>query len=207
MRNLVRVSVLRDFIPVTIASFFLLAIGHASTRAEDHSTETPSPAGDELLQWCLSRFPGMSEEAGTISRPRGKVAPLKVEEMIVPADLVTKTETTGRLPGYIRKYRGVWIWPSVPPDFAIFVERLGPTEMSIAFLSRATARNESYRERLRENSRKKLTWNGTALSSAPEGNLQSKITIYISAFGQAMLVIHENRIEAWPMCFISSKHY
>jgi hypothetical protein len=206
MPSFARVSVLRDVTQITVAFFFLLAISSASTPAEDDGTEAQSP-GDVLFKWCLSRFPGMDEEAGTISRPRGKPAPLKVEEMIAPADLITKTEIVGRLPGYIRKYRGVWVWPSEPPSFVVFVERLSRKEMTIALLSRAMAENESYREKLRENSREKLAWNGTAFSSTPEGELQSKTTIYISAFGQAMLVIHENRIEAWPMCFISAKHY
>ncbi|WP_162914107.1 hypothetical protein [Taklimakanibacter lacteus] len=173
---------------------------------DTHSRE----ADNKLPEWCLSHFPGVDEDAWAISRPLGKFAPFKLEDMIAPADLVTKTEIVGKLPGYIRKYRGVWIWPTIsqPPDFAIFVERLSPKEMMIAFLGRATAENESYREKLRANSRQKLTWNGTAFSSAPEGDLQSKTTIYISAFGHAMLVAHENKSEGSPpLCFISSKHY
>lgn len=129
--------------------------------------------------------------------------------MIAPADLVTKTEIVGRLPGYIRKYRGVWIWPAIdgPPDFALFVERLTEREMTIAFVFRATEKNKDHRDRLRQNAREKLTWNGTAFSSGPEGELESTTSIYISAFSDALLLVRANNREAWPGCFISSKHY
>ncbi len=194
---------------IALAVCILLALGSAS-RAEDRDMDTHSQeADDKLPEWCRSHFPGVDQEAWAISRPMGEFALFRLADMIAPADLITKTEIVGKLPGYIRKYRGTWIWPRIsqPPDFAIFVERLSPKEMTIAFLSRATAENESYREKLRGNSRQMLTWNGTAFSSAPQGKLQSKTTIYISAFGHAMLVIYSNRIEAWPLCFISSKHY
>lgn len=201
MRSLIHIPVL-----------ILLAIGGASAWAESDSFEARSHVSDDdALQWCFSRFPSGSEAIGASSRPIAELelAPLKPEEMIAPADLITKTEIVGRLPGYIRKYRGVWIWPAIsePPDFAVFVERLTEKEMTIAFVFRAKEENKDYRDRLRNNSREKLTWNGTAFSAGPEGELESTTNIYISAFSDALLLIRSNKREAWPMCFISSKHY
>jgi hypothetical protein len=209
MRRLPRVSVLLLVWQFTTALLLILMAGSAPARAEDNSESQSHQTDDGIFEWCMSYFPRVDEENGTTTRPAGNLAPFKLEEMIAPADLITKTEIAGKLPGYIRKYRGVWIWPMItePPLFALFVERLSPREMTIALLSRATADNRPHRKRLLENSREKLTWNGTAFSSEPEGELQSKTTIYISAFGHAMLVVYENNREAWPMCLISSKHY
>jgi len=197
MRSLLRVSVLLSV---------LLALGSSTSL----KAETDHEADGNAYLWCLSYFHIWEDEKGAVSRPTEKLAPFKLADMIVPSDLIRKTQMTGNLPGYIRKYRGVWIWPSVhePPPFAVIVERLTPTAMTIAFLSRATEENKSYRQRLLRNSRIDLTWNGTAFSTKPEGKIQSVISIYISAFGQAMLFATENNIEGQPpMCLISSKHY
>lgn len=204
MRNIVWTSIL--------ALLISASIGEPSARAEDDNIEARSHVSDNgALQWCFSRFPSGSEVIGASSRPIKdlELVPLKLDEMIAPADLITKTEIVGRLLGYIRKYRGVWIWPTIgePSDFAIFVERLTEREMTIAFLVRATERNRDHRDGLRKNARQKLTWNGTAFSSGPTGELESTTSIYISAFSDALLLVGANKREAWPMCFISSKHY
>ncbi len=79
--------------------------------------------------------------------------------------------------------------------------------MTIAFVFRATEKNKDHRDRLRQNAREKLTWNGTAFSRGPEGELESTTSIYVSAFSDALLIFRANKREGWPMCFISSKHY
>jgi hypothetical protein len=84
-------------------------------RAGDNNSESRSHVSDDDgLQWCFSRFPAGSEAIGASSRPLEdlELAPLNLDEMIAPADLITKTEVVGGLPGYIRKYRGVWIGPT-----------------------------------------------------------------------------------------------
>ncbi|MBK1867347.1 hypothetical protein [Taklimakanibacter albus] len=197
---------MRNIVLISIFTFLMLV----PARAEDDNSESRSHVNeDEALKWCFSRFPS-AEPAEVSSRSISELAPFKLEDTIAPPGLITKTETVGRLPGYIRKYKGVWIWPAItePPAFAIFVERLTAEEMTIAFVSRATEENKDYRDGLRKNSRQKLTWNGTAFSAGPDGELESTTTIYISAFSDALLLIRANKREGGPpMCFISSKHY
>lgn len=196
---------MRNIVWISILTFLMLV----PARAEDDNSESRSHVNeDEALKWCFSRFPS-TEPSEVSSRSLRELAPFKLEDMVAPPDLITKTETVGRPPGYIRKYKGVWIWPAItePPDFAIFVERLTAEEMTIAFVSRATEENKDYRDKLRKNSREKLTWNGTAFSRGPEGELESTTSIYVSAFSDALLIVRANKREGWPMCFISSKHY
>ena len=190
MRNLARVSVLRPLGGSTpmrilarrlISSFLLLTLASPPSWGDDGNAQ-PAFMDQKLLEWCLSYFSRQDGKAAALPQPAKALAPLKLEEMIAPPDLVTQTQIAGKLPANIEKYQGTWIWPSASqsPFFAIFVECLTSQEMTIAFVPRRP-QNEEVSARFM---RMTLFWTGTEFSdSKPEGLPNYRIKA--SRFGDA----------------------
>lgn len=216
MRNLVRVSVLLT----------TLMVGGSSARVE----AAPSTKADEMaFEWCLSQFPEednlwSGEDTKPLPRPAEEFGPFDLADARIPPGLITRTEVVGSLPPEIKKYKGQWIWPTHEdaPRFAIFVERLTATEMTIGWAIKPEKDKDegAYRDL-----RTSLKWTGKWFShfkSSAKGS--ETLDILISANGEAMLVWSgysrtvtlEDRSgkqsshtfsEGWPLCFISSKRH
>jgi hypothetical protein len=188
----------------------LLTVGSVPSWATNDGPEThPNEINERLLNWCLSYFPVEDPSKGPLSRPAKELAPMKLDQMVFPPDLVTKTQTVGKLPWYVEKYRDTWIWPSVGehPPFAVFVEGLTPTEITVALTIR---RKEGEKANPYKHLREKLKWTGREFArtdSADQNEKPTRLSLHVSQFRHAMLWLTEVRNEAWPMCFISSKHY
>lgn len=83
----------------------------------------------------------------------------------------------------------------------IFVERLTPTEMSIAMVRKKSPTNS-------DPLRYTLKWDGEAFIDEPKAPGEVGYHIRISPDGQAMFVVFVTKAEAMPgLCLISSKHY
>jgi hypothetical protein len=214
MRNLICVSVL------------LLALGSTIPAL---AVTPATKVDDSAFEWCLSHFPGEespspADDIKPLPRPAGKFRPFDLAGARTPPNLVRRTEITGSPPPEIEKYKGQWTWPAHEdaPHFAIFVERLAATEMTIGWAIKPgkDKNEEGYRDL-----RNVLRWTGKSFSSS-ESSAEGAETldIFISADSEAMLIVSgysrlvtvEDRTgkksshtfgEAWPMCFISSKHY
>src|SRR4051794_37091698 len=83
-----------------------------------------------LQEWCQKLF---ENSARYSDRPIGKLGQIDIRKLAAPPNLIQNTEIIGSLPPAISRYAGHWIYPALgSPDFAIFVERLSPTDMTIA---------------------------------------------------------------------------
>lgn len=201
MRNLYRFYAL---LPVLLA---------CSTPLKAATDALPLTKTDEkAFAWCLSHFPFGSENPWAdedADRPVKQFPPFDMKDMLGPPNLVKETEIAGKLSATIAKYQGLWIWPtvSVPSPIAIFVERLTPTEMTIAMVKREL-NSEHGAPSNPDPLRYELKWNGEAFIGEPGDPDEVGYHISISQDGQAMLVVFVTRTEAMPgFCLISSKHY
>jgi hypothetical protein len=197
----------------------LLVSGSAPSWGGGKSAAITSPALEvQLAEWCASYFPTI--RSAPLWRPVKKLAPLNLNEMSAPSDLIATTQTAGKLPWYVERYRGTWIAPTVEPQIpgAIFVERLTPTEMTIALvLPKQATDKKASQEGLRLN----LIWTGKEFADAlpwPKGS--RGFVVQVSPFGDAMyfmVIGHPPNVpkngdgspaeEVHGMCFISSKHH
>lgn len=134
---------------VSVLLPFLLAFASASPLRAEIVTLTLTKTDEKALAWCLSHFPfGLEnpwaeEDAVLPARPVERFSPFDMKDMLVPPGLATETETVGKLPSAVVRYKGLWIWPtvSVPSPMAIFVEQLTPTEMTIAMIRKELPSN------------------------------------------------------------------
>lgn len=186
------------------------------TLAEAEAETSPFTKADEkAFEWCLSHFPfgienpWADENAAPLQRPVKSFPPFDIEDMLGPPELIKETEIAGELVPEIAKYQGHWIWPAVsmPSPMAIFVERLTPTEMTVAMVKKKL-NTEPEPHAQSSSLRHKLKWNGDAFIEEPQGPDGVGYLIRISQDGRAMFVVFVTRIEAMPgMCLLSSKHY
>lgn len=217
---------MRNFAWVSISLFLMLASAVLPAQAEDGAIDTrTSDVDSKLREWCASHFPkDEGESAKPAPRPVEKLRPFEFAQALTPPGLVTRTEIIGTLPPEIEKYKGQWTWPAhdKAPAATLFVERLTATEMAIAWvLKREKHVNEANHPDLRT----MLKWTGSSFSyskSISEGS--ATLDIYVSANSEAMAVVtgysrlvtlgdrtgkqsSYTSSEAFPACFISSKHY
>jgi hypothetical protein len=176
----------------------------------------------KVFEWCLSHFP--REEGGSVQllpRPPGKLRSFDLSNSTAPIDLVTKTRIVGKPPPSIEKYQGYWTWPSIDKlsPGAILVERLTPTEMTISLIRERDRSDGDKPERMF------LSWTGTHFAySIGTPKEFREMEIRVSQSGDVMAAMsgytHTETLidkdgkesshrfsEAWPYCFISSKHY
>jgi hypothetical protein len=208
------------------ASILLLALGGTIPAL---AVTPATKVDDKALEWCLSHFPveeslSPADDIKPLPRPAGKFHTFDLAGARTPPGLVRHTEIIGPLPPEIEKYEGQWIWPTHEdsPRFAIFVERLTATEMTIGWaIKPENDRDEGGYRKLRN----LLRWTGKSFShSESSADGSETLDIVISADGEAMLIVSGySRLvtiedgtgkqsthtfgEAWPLCFISSKHY
>lgn len=217
---------MRNFAWLLIPVFLVSASADLAAQVREGATDRQSRnANKKLFEWCVSQFPmDEGESAKPLPRPAEKLRPFELAGALTPPGLVIPTEITGMLPPEIEKYKGQWTWPThgETPPATVFVERLTPTEMAIAWAFRREKGKDAADYRAQ---RELLKWTGKSFSSStstPEGT--ETLDIYVSANGQAMFIAsgHSRVVtlvdkdgkqsshtsgEGWPACFISGKHY
>lgn len=203
---------MRDLRRLSALVSFLLIIGDTTPAKAETEPWSMTKADEKAFGWCISHFLSLDDESPEtdkdirpIARPVEKFRPFDIKEMLTPPGLITETEIVGRLPPEIEKYRGLWIEPTIdtPSLRAIFVERLTPTEMTIAEARRKPDPQHSVPPNP-DNPRRKLKWNGKAFRDVRGVGYY----ISISPDGEAMFLVLETEWEAMPVgCLISSRHY
>lgn len=161
-----------------------------------------------LLEWCLSYFPEPDETAAPIERPK-TLSPFSMEGVRAPPDLVKETVIVGDIPEAMKAYGGFWLLPwtgKSPFPYAAYVERLTPTEMTIALLVKPLS------EKSDMGLRHTLTWNGTAFAGKSDNLLGIggglTLGVAVSPSGEAMGLGFSNDREAHILgCLISTRHY
>lgn len=212
---------MRNVAWISIPVFVLLASADLSAQEEDDTADLRTD--DKLYEWCMSSFPleeGVS--AKPLPRPAEKRRPFELADALTPPNLITRTEIVGTLPPEIEKYKGQWIWPAhdEAPVAAIFVERLTPSEMTIAWAFKREKDRDGTDSRY---SRTVLKWTGKSFHySAPIPRGFEELEAVISADGEAMLIMSgytrtitlednagnqssHTSGEGWPFCFISDR--
>lgn len=215
---------MRNFVWISLPAFLLLPLADLSAQDESGTADTRNlSTDDKLFEWCMSLFPPEEDEsAKPLHRPAEKQRPFELTGALTPPHLVTRTEIVGMLPPEIEKYKGQWIWPAhdQAPFAAVFVERLTPTEMTIAW---AFKREKEQDEVDKRYSRTVLKWTGKSFgySNSIPGGSEGLETV-ISADGGAMLIMsgYSRTItledtagnqsshmsgEGWPFCFVSER--
>ncbi|TMJ38812.1 MAG: hypothetical protein E6G87_05620 [Alphaproteobacteria bacterium] len=118
---------------------------------------------------------------------------------VLPPNLITKTEIVGDVPSPIRMYQGRWALRLTNKSYipyAAFVERLTPTEMTIALVMRP---EEGHKLDPTNGFRHKLEWTGNAFVGRDVnlwGGKATTLMIGISQFGDVMILATKNSIDA-----------
>lgn len=194
MQNLVRVSVLLPLLLIGCPSR-----GHTDDFSLRKKDLSPSEVSDgNLLNSCLSYILDEQPEPAT-RRPRKETEPLDLTDAVFPPNLVTKTEFVGDVPPEIRKFQGRWALRVINKSYlpyAAFVERLTPTEMTIALVLRP---EPGHKLNPALGFRHKLKWTGTAFGDEHAtlfGNWGvTSLGAGVSQFGDVMLLSTSNQIE------------
>lgn len=196
----------------TARVLFLLTSLCGSVGAADGSAEEYINKIDErLFEWCLSYFPEPDEETTPIEQPK-TLPPFSMEGVRAPPDLIKETIIIGKIPKAMRAYGGSWLLPwtgKSPFPYAAYVERLTPTEMTIAFLVKPLDGLKAYSA---NSLRHTLTWSGSDFSGKTENlfGLGGGLTfgVRISPSGDALaLSFTDDREGHFLGCLVSSKHY
>jgi hypothetical protein len=192
MRTLTRVSI---FLSV------LLVLGDAPSWGDSENIPLPKtePApsqenDNKLLQSCLSY--ALDQHPGpTSGRHPRETTPLDLKGAVLPPNLITETEVVGDVPSPIRMYRGRWALRLTNTSYipyAAFVERLTPTEMTIALVMRP---EEGHKLDPTNGFRHKLEWTGNAFVGRDVnlwGGKATTVMIGISQFADVMILATKN---------------
>lgn len=192
-------------------SLLALAGVPSSGAADNMGGEKINPIDARLFEWCLSFFPEPDEAAPLVERPK-TLSPFSMEGVRAPPDLVKETVIVGDIPGAMKPYSGFWLLPwtdKSPFPYAAYVERLTPTEMTIAFLIKPLHKSKAYSAK---GLRHTLTWSGEDFSGKVENllGLEGGFTfgVRISPSGEALaLGFTDDREAHFLGCLVSSRHY
>ncbi len=192
MRKLARVSI---FLSVFLVLGDVPSWGGSANIPLPKTEPAPSQENDnKLLQSCLGY--AFDEYPQPTSRPHPKETdPLDLKGAVLPPNLITETEIVGDVPSPIRMYRGRWALRLTNKSYipyAAFVERLTPTEMTIALVMRP---EEGHKLDPTNGFRHKLEWTGNAFVGRDVNLWGSKATtlmIGISQFADVMILATKN---------------
>lgn len=207
LREILSDTMMRNFLFVTC--LLLVVVGASSLgTAEDTDGERIPAIDDRLLEWCLSYFPEPDETAAPIERPK-TLPPFSMEGVRAPPDLVKETVIVGDIPEAVKAYGGSWLLPwtgKSPFPYAAYVERLTPTEMTIAFLVKPSI------DKPDRGVRYTLTWSGQDFAGKTDNllGIEGGVTfgVVVSPSGEAMaLGFADDREAHFLGCLISSRHY
>jgi hypothetical protein len=169
----------------------LLVLGSVASASSEVARTRPSEMDTKLQEWCMGYFREGDRTEHFRSRPAQDLAELEMKEMTIPPDLVTMTEIEGNPPTEIRNYGDIWVWPSTneASPYAVFVERLTPTEMTIAIVKT----REAHPLRLdARDVRRHFKWTGTHfLEETPNPTGSPELVAYVSPFGDALILIEK----------------
>lgn len=207
LREILSDTMMRNFL--FLSCLPLVVVGASSLSiAEETGGERITPIDHQLLEWCLSYFPEPDETIVPIERPK-TLPPFSMEGVRAPPDLVKETVIVGDIPEAIKAYSGSWLLPwagKSPFPYAAYVERLTPTEMTIAFLVKPLS------DKSETGLRHILAWNGMGFSGKTDNLLGIgggvTVGVAVSSSGEAMGLSFANDREAHILgCLISSRHY
>ena len=196
MRTLARVSI---FLSVLLVLGDVPSWGDSENFPLPKTEPAPSQENDnKLLQSCLS-YALDQHPVPTSGRHSRETTPLDLKGAVLPPNLITKTEIVGDVPFPIRMYQGRWALRLTNKSYipyAAFVERLTPTEMTIALVMRP---EEGHKLDPTNGFRHKLEWTGNAFVGRDVnlwGGKATTLMIGISQFGDVMILATKNSIDA-----------
>jgi hypothetical protein len=200
-------------LPRLLVLFPALFLGSLSPLGQTVSNQTNVQEVDnKLFEWCLSYFPDVVlNDGGPLERPVEKLAAIDMTGVVAPPGLITETEIVGDLPPSIKSYKGRWASPfETNPilPYAVFVERLSPTEMTIALLIKSSGGQQRHPP---NDLRHRLKWDGQAFI-AERSNLLGiegvTFGVQVSPFGDAMVLSWSDDREAHLLtCLMALKHF
>ncbi|MGE0146769.1 MAG: hypothetical protein AB7R87_05235 [Parvibaculaceae bacterium] len=161
----------------------------------------------KLFDRCLNF--ALDDHVGAVPRrlPFERHQALDLAGTIAPPDLVKETLIVGNVPWQIKKFQGQWALRLTDKSFlyAAFVERLTPTEMTIALVLKPKEELEFDPARLRQ----KLAWEGTAFVGRHSDLFApGEITFIVGTtrFGDVMTLAVEDGREAHLLgCLFSER--
>src|SRR5437762_5750571 len=196
MRTLARVSI---FLSVFLVLGNVPSWGDSENFPLPKTEPAPSQENDnKLLQSCLS-YALDQRPVPTSGQHSRETTPLDLKGAVLPPNLITKTEIVGDVPSPIRMYQGRWALRLTNKSYipyAAFVERLTPTEMTIALVMRP---EEGHKLDPTNGFRHKLKWTGNAFVGRDVnlwGGKATTLMIGISQFGDVMILATKNSIDA-----------